>query len=689
MMLPGNAVSSSAVLLLGSLLILSTAVLAVLTAYLLRLRKTLSENDNEIQNHMILFGLSHLDYFVLDSNAAFCIPPHDASSWKMRGGVPVPPEEWLLPEDYPLYQRQISDLVSERRHFVQCTFRVKDGSKLRYFQLYAVKMAGPAGSAKRFFASIQDVTEIREKEKYVEDVSRMLQSVVDYLPYPFFAKDLNNGGRYYAANAALAALTGQPISGILGKTTAELCGLKNSEAIGKIEGGFLKSGKSELETAERYQFINGKDFRCRTFRKLVMLPNGKQVLIGLCIDMAREEEEQRILKNALDKAEELNRAKNVFFASMSHEIRTPLNAIIGFSELLQDSSLGESVQKDYLSSIVRAGNALLALINDVLDLSKLEAGKMPFTPGRCNFSGIVRETGSIFEQQARAKGLDFIYEIAPMPDLFLDKLRFRQILLNLIGNALKFTAKGRITLHAGFTPENGESGTLSLSVRDTGTGISEEDQKKLFEPFVQGKAMRGTYAEHSGTGLGLAIVRRMITQMGGSVRVESRLGEGSEFIVTLSRVRCISPEAKEPAPAAAIPVEKVSGSGLCVLVVDDVRMNVTVMAALLKKLGISVLTASGGAEAMRVLDSSRVDMLLTDLWMPGMNGADLARRLRGNPRDASMRFIAVTADAESRSNFDMSVFDEVLTKPVSFEKIATLFRSADSSGSGTVPPAEK
>ncbi len=394
--------------------------------------------------------------------------------------------------------------------------------------------------------------------------------------------------------------------------------------------------------------------------------------IANCIELMliRKQYQSKIF-DALHRAEEADRAKSIFLASMSHEIRTPLNAVIGFSELLKDGTQPRETELEYLKAISDSGNALLALINDVLDLSKLEAGQMVFSPTEVNFRDLSGEMSGIFHQKCQEKKLAFITEIAAgMPLVSVDKLRVRQILFNLIGNAVKFTDSGSITLRGVFSPDNDRTGTLEFHVIDTGVGISAEDQKRIFQMFVQSNALRGTQAEHNGTGLGLAICKRMIEKMDGELRVASQTGKGSDFCVILRHVAYRAAEKGMSSSSRPEEKDKMKSLPKCtVMIADDVAMNLKVMSAMLKKLGADVVTASNADDVWRLLPEKRVDCLLTDLWMPGMNGAELAMKIRRSGKFADLRIAAVTADAESGDNFNMSVFDAVLTKPITVEKL--------------------
>ncbi|MDD4817001.1 MAG: PAS domain-containing protein [Victivallaceae bacterium] len=414
-------------------------------------------------------------------------------------------------------------------------------------------------------------------------------------------------------------------------------------------------------------------------RRKVLTPESLDLFGSLasCVELTldRRKNQQEVLA-ALEKAKAADRAKSLFLASMSHEIRTPLNAVIGFSELLKDGSLPPDERQDYLANITTAGNALLLLINDVLDLSKLEAGQMVLTPEPVDFPALVREVGGIFKQKCAERGISLVLDVpGDMPTIWLAKLRIRQVLFNLLGNAVKFTDHGGVTVKAEFLRKSDTVGDFSFHVIDTGCGIAPEDQKKLFQLFVQASALRGTKTANNGTGLGLAICRRLIEQMNGGITLSSEPERGSDFLVTLHDVRydmARRPAATPPEAGAAC---MDFGGEFTALLVDDVRMNLKVMAAMLNKLGVRSLQASNGNEALELLENNRIDFVLTDMWMPGLNGAELAARIRKNKKTADLPVFAVTADIEANENFSVDAFSGMLLKPVTGEKLRKLVAS--------------
>ena len=386
-----------------------------------------------------------------------------------------------------------------------------------------------------------------------------------------------------------------------------------------------------------------------------------------------------LIIDALSKAQAADKAKSFFIASVSHEIRTPLNSVIGFAELLREGGVSPEQQAEYLNAISTSANALLMLINDVLDLSKLEANQMKIVTAFTDFNALCREVMLIFTLRVKENGNKLVSDVPEdLPELDIDNIRIRQILINLFGNAAKFTKNGTITLHASFTsdPGSADTGTFRFAVSDTGIGISEENQKKLMEPFVQLSGLRGTNAVNNGTGLGLSISKRLAVCMNGELTCTSKVGEGSTFAVTLNSVRYrakAATAAKEQQPKPQ-PIAR-DAKAIRVLVVDDVPMNLHVAKTLFNKLGFhNIYTADSGKAALELLGKQQVDLILSDMWMPEMDGSELSAEVKKDPRFAHIPIIAQTADVETGGNFDMSHFDAILLKPLTKEKLSNMVK---------------
>ncbi len=386
-------------------------------------------------------------------------------------------------------------------------------------------------------------------------------------------------------------------------------------------------------------------------------------LVRCALDPGVHEAAERSRENELKAAADSARAKSHFFSTMSHEIRTPLNAVIGFTELLRSGEISPSEQREYLESINVSGNALLSLIDDALDLIKLEAGQLEITPLPTDFAALLEDTRAFFAAKAKEKNLQFdITGVEGLPELYLDAARMRQILLKLVGNAIKYTSRGTVTLAVQFLRRKYETGTLTVSVVDTGIGIPDAYRQQLFQPLSRQCPV------HNSPGLGLTMVNRLLARMGGELECRSVENEGSTFTVKLENVRYVaSPEEEMPKNRKIL---SPLAQSLRVLLVDDVPTNLHLLEAMLKRLGQQTVCASSAQRAFELFAGDSFEVVMTDLWMPEINGGELAAMIRGSGKPATL--VAVTADVEYGANFDMGLFDAVLTKPVTPDKIRRL-----------------
>jgi CheY-like chemotaxis protein len=348
---------------------------------------------------------------------------------------------------------------------------------------------------------------------------------------------------------------------------------------------------------------------------------------------------------------------------MSHEIRTPMNAIVGYTQLLQrDPALGE-VQRAQLGIIQRAGDHLLALINDVLEISKIEAGHRSLHRRDVDVTAMLGEVERMFALKARAKGLSFTVSVEPgVPRCILgDEARLTQVLVNLIGNAVKFTARGTVTVRAAVAAERGEA-RLVVEVSDTGPGIEPEMLGALFKPFSQARA--GIEAQ-GGTGLGLAISREHARMMGGDITVTSRAGAGSVFRFAVPWAESEAPSAAPPVPAGRVVGIAGAGAPSRVLLVDDDDDNRGWLRLLLLQVGFEVREARNGLEGLALFTSWRPRLVLMDVNMPVMNGLEATRAIRALPEGARVEILAVTASAfdDEQDAILAAGADAVLRKP--------------------------
>ncbi|MGE4345467.1 MAG: CHASE domain-containing protein [Geoalkalibacter sp.] len=367
-------------------------------------------------------------------------------------------------------------------------------------------------------------------------------------------------------------------------------------------------------------------------------------LVGSWRDITarKQAEADRIARQA---AEEANRAKSVFLANMSHEIRTPLNAILGFAQILdRDASLAPR-QKEMVHTIQRSGRHLLNLINDVLDMSKIEAGRLELNPTDFCLHDLLDDVEMMFRSRAQAKGLQLLMERADGLPRYInaDEAKLRQVLVNLVGNAVKFTKAGgvavRVRADAEPDDENASRLRLVVEVEDSGPGIAEEDLERIFEPFQQSAAGR----DAGGTGLGLAVSRRLVELMGGSLTVQSELGKGSCFRFDVLVTPVEGPEKEEALKTRQV-VGLEPGTGpFRILVVDDQKDNRDLLVALLEPLGFEIREAANGQEALELFEAWSPHAVLMDMRMPVMDGYEATRRIKATEQGRATPVIAVTA----------------------------------------------
>ncbi|EQB86430.1 PAS domain S-box-containing protein [Clostridium punense] len=390
-------------------------------------------------------------------------------------------------------------------------------------------------------------------------------------------------------------------------------------------------------------------------------------------DITKIKESQEVLQKAKEAAEEANRAKSSFLANMSHEIRTPLNGIMGLIDLTLHSQLDED-QKENLDLIKKSADSLLSIINDVLDFSKIEAGKLLMRTVDFNLRELIENIIKVHRVNAKEKGVALSYCFRNKVPLNLkgDSSRIQQILNNLIGNAVKFTETGKISVNIRNTSKSNDNVELEFEVLDTGIGISKEDMSKLFKDFSQIDS--SITRKHGGTGLGLIITKRLVEIMNGTIGVESQVGVGTSFHFTI-KLQVSQAGLKEE---KCKDINLINDKILKVLLVEDDKTNQLVTKMMLQRLGHQVTTANNGVEAINVLKEQSFDVILMDIQMPEMDGAEATSIIRSKGKDlnSNIPIIALTAHAleGDREKFIAMGADSYIPKPVS---IGTLYETLD------------
>ncbi|HYB60991.1 MAG TPA: response regulator [Methylomirabilota bacterium] len=471
-----------------------------------------------------------------------------------------------------------------------------------------------------------DATEAATKaERALADERNLLRTLIDNIPDHVYLKDRES--HYLLCNQAMAQRLGVPsLEEVIGRTDHDFFPKEVADDFLSDEREVLRSGQPLLEHEETRVDESGNQ-RWTLTAKVPLRNKAGQVigLVGIGRDITASKHAQAEMKNAQQAAEAASRAKSEFVANMSHEIRTPLNGIIGMTALTLDTELTQE-QRENLDAVKVSADALLVVVNDILDFSKIEAGKLDLEDIEFDLTEVLEESVRAMALRADLKKLELLCRINPdIPRVLKgDPARLRQVVLNLLGNAIKFTERGEVELRVEPEAIHDVNTILHFRVRDTGIGIAAENQKSIFDAFSQ--ADGSTTRKYGGTGLGLTISRRLVTMMGGTIWTESEVGRGSTFHFT-ARFGLGRDRAETLAPLA----DRLHG--VKVLVVDDNATNRKILSATLARWGMSVSTAASGDAALKLIAEARaagevIPLVLTDLHMPGMDGFALVERIR-------------------------------------------------------------
>jgi PAS domain S-box-containing protein len=559
-------------------------------------------------------------------------------------------------------------LVAVHRHLqdnmptdVSMRLRRADG-EYRWFQLRGAVQRDESGVPLRAAGSIRDIHRQKLSEDLLREAQQRFERAVSGTQDALFDCDLRTGDmwrspRYYA---------------MLGYEPDELGGAQHSlealihaqdaPAIDKVAAAHLQQG-APYDVEYRMRHKNGQWIWVRERAKAERDEQGVPIrLAGSIHDITEQHEARDALLKATKEAEAASDAKSTFLATMSHEIRTPMNGVIGMTGLLLDTGL-DRVQRDYAETIRASADSLLTILNDILDFSKIEAGKLDIEAIELDLSANVDDVASIMAFQAAAKGLELVVNVRPeVPERVLgDPQRIRQCLLNLVGNAIKFTQGGEVMVEVCSLGQQSGRALVHFEVRDTGIGIEPEAIQKLFQPFTQ--ADSSTTRKFGGTGLGLSIVRKLVEMMGGQAGAQSEPGKGSTFWFTLPLEAIVTAEAAEQ--VCTLP------RGKRVLLVDDNDTNRHVLSSQMIHSGYAVEAAASAEAALAILRAQRAqsapfDVVVLDYHMPEMDGALLGEQIMKAQDIAPTRLILLTSLDRSgdMQRFADIGFSAYLTKPV-------------------------
>jgi PAS domain S-box-containing protein len=597
---------------------------------------------------------------------------------------PVTPQRWvglLHPDDLPVVQRALGRHLRGDCDPYECEFRMRhrDGGWVWVQARGRIATRTPDGRPEWVAGTHLDISERKEAEAQLREGEHLMRLVADNIPgrVAYWDTDL----RLRFANRQFFERFGGTLAESVGRTADEVLGAQRARSRDMQVQSVLRG---EAQSFEREELgSDGQTHHSLTHMVPDVRDGEVRGLYALTLDVSlvkRAEADLRAtnaeLTEARDRAEQASVAKSRFLANMSHEIRTPMNAILGMLNLLHRTGL-TTRQRDYAEKTERAAHALLGLLNDILDFSKVEAGKLALDPKPFHLDALLRDLSVVLSANLGSKPVEVLFDVdAGIPPILVgDDLRLQQILVNLAGNAIKFTHEGEVIVSLRMLLHGGTHVDLEVAVRDTGIGIASEQQQHIFSAFAQAEA--STTRRFGGTGLGLSICQRLVAMMGGDIRLESSLGHGSRFSFRLRLPVAEQAHVGSDAPTA-----------LRAMVIDDNPVARDILAAMARSLGWTVDVASGGEQAIRLLERAsqgglHYDAVFVDWQMPGLDGWQTSRRIRSQPgvdRADLPLVMMVTAHGREklaeRTEAEQALLDGFLVKPITASMLADAVKAA-------------
>ncbi|HEX7635565.1 MAG TPA: ATP-binding protein [Noviherbaspirillum sp.] len=588
--------------------------------------------------------------------------------------------EFIHPDDVVQTYARFKEFIEKRLPATERDTHYFDRYEVRYntcdghyrwIDVYVCHEVDEQGHTIALNGTLCDITEQREAAEKIKESLNFVDALFDSIPMPVALKGVE--GRFQRVNKAFCDFYSIDAQKVIGKRAEDIFPFTDANSNREQDRQLMEN--RSIQTIEAwYQWPDGRWADIMISKTALFAADGSPCgVIGTTVDISALKAAVRTMLQEKETAESASRAKSEFLANMSHEIRTPMNSVIGMAHLALKTDL-DARQRDYLLKILLSGEHLLGLINDILDFSKIEAGKLTLETVAFDLGVVMENVIAQMIGKATAKGLKLTCELdsGVVRQLRGDALRLSQVLLNLVGNAVKFTTSGAVTVRVKTLAEDDVTCSLLFDVQDSGIGISEDEITGLFQPFHQADA--STTREYGGTGLGLAICKRLVEQMGGKIGVESRKGEGSRFWFVVQAEK----HAMLALPYAATDEDRQQSDmqackGATILLVEDNVFNQQVAAEFLEAVGARVRIAGNGQEALDMLRREAVDGVLMDVQMPVMDGLEATRRIRGNPALADIWVIAMTANtsAQDRERCLAAGMNDFITKPVSPD---TLYR---------------
>ena len=518
------------------------------------------------------------------------------------------------------------------------------------------------------------VLQVHSREKETTESEERFRQLVENINEVFWIYDLSDNSIIYAS-PSYEMIWGRTRESLYENPESFFLAIRKQDRLSVIEAFNELAYKGKVFDEEfRITLPDGSERWVSSQSFPVYNKEGKRVrAVGVAEDVTERKTIQKDLIAAKQEAVFANNSKTQFLTNISHELRTPLNGILGMLQLLTRTRLDKE-QSDYAQTAISSSKVLLNVINDILNVAQIEAGKLVLHKSRFSIFEMMEATYNSFKHTANSKGIDFIVDIEPgMPPVFKgDEVRIRQILFNIIGNSFKFTNEGHVSVKAHILPErrNVEKATILFIASDTGIGIPSDKIHYVFDSFTQ---VDETYTRrHQGTGLGLGIVKSLVDSMGGTIAVESELGEGTTVYLT---IQLETPKEGEKNKPIAKPTESQNSTrSLFILVVEDDRINQIATCRMLENMGHTTLSVSNGKKAIEALAQKRFDCIFMDIQMPILDGIEATRRIRTLPELSNyskIPIIALTAHAmpEDEKAFIEVGMDGYISKPASFEEL--------------------